>query len=126
MPRASDKPRASELPGLVVATMMLQRVRLMFTKRSKPPDDRRWAVSCETLWKHSVYINDATVVAILDAVHAHAHSVSMKNPRASFTRRYHVQHQLAAVVGDERALPGILWDEVIAPWMHGKGVEAWG
>lgn len=126
MPRASDKPRASELPGLVVATMMLQRIRLMFTKRAKPSDDKRWAVSCETLWRHSVYVNDATVRAVLDAVHAHANNVAMKNPRASFTRRYHVQHQLDAVIGSERSLPPVLWDEVIVPWMREKGIGEWG
>ena len=101
--------------------MMLQRVRLHFTKRGKPPDDRRWAVSCEALWRHSVYVNDDTVRAIIEAVHAHAYNFAMRKPRGSFERNYHVVHQLEAVIGDQRSLPPTLWDEVVIPWMRTRG-----
>lgn len=121
-----QKPKICEIPGLIAATMTLQRVRLYFDHRAKFSDGRRWAMSCPSLWSQSVHIDDDAVRKILDAVLVVAKKKKARSLPDSWNQRYLVPNVMSSVFGHEDLIPDTLFDEVVTPWMKENGLEEWG
>lgn len=120
------KPRARDLPGMVVTALRLYPARLEFARRKKPTNGRRWAVSCPTLWEYSVHIDDAMLLSILNSVLEYAEIEAAKGNNVLFRRDYVIGTVLERALGRPQNMPAVLYAEIVEPWMKKNRVDWWG